>query len=207
MFLGAVFSSGFYVYASAWLRTGSLKPGFDEVSNAAVAFHMPSVVRDACRAYAVSVVRVRGHRRRGRAGVPGQPVCCASPGCVRSGRPRPTANCSSRPTASRSSAPTTRRPRPARRQVAKVFWWGRQVDFADRFLALITAIGLVITGFFMYALIASAGEQGLHQRAGALAPVRDDRPAPPPARTRITPVWCGRAGCRRGRCRAPAPTW
>ncbi|MEP7177962.1 MAG: hypothetical protein ABI775_02625 [Pseudonocardiales bacterium] len=55
IFLGAVFSAGIYVFAAAWLHTGSLKPGFGQVATAARVFQIPDVIRDAARAYAASV--------------------------------------------------------------------------------------------------------------------------------------------------------
>jgi hypothetical protein len=158
VFLGAVFSSGVYVYASAWLRTGSLRPGFDQVANAAVTFHMPSVVRDACRAYAVSVfalvativvvVLIFMVNRLLRIVH------------LRPQWPTPAYRALLRETYGAEVVDATDPPTKARaKKVAKVFWWGRQADFAHRYLAVITVIGMVITGFFMYALVASAGNK------------------------------------------------
>ncbi len=54
-FLGSVFSAGTYLFASAWLHTGSLKPGFGQVSATYKVFALPEVVRCATLAYSYAV--------------------------------------------------------------------------------------------------------------------------------------------------------
>ena len=46
VFAGAVFSAGGYTFAAAWLHTGSLKPGFGEVSYIYKTFAIPEIARD-----------------------------------------------------------------------------------------------------------------------------------------------------------------
>jgi hypothetical protein len=55
IFLGAVFSAGAYIYAAAWLHTGSLKPSFREAREVAYAFDVPETIRDASLTFALSV--------------------------------------------------------------------------------------------------------------------------------------------------------
>ncbi|MEP7019002.1 MAG: hypothetical protein ABI808_00010 [Pseudonocardiales bacterium] len=154
IFLGAVFSSGLYVFAAGWLRTGSLKPGFKEVSIAAGEFVVPDVIRDATRAYAVAVAML--------------PVIVIGIGLFFAGRrlirhmyPRRV-----RKTDYRKMLRDAYRDRhvdwdssdaKARaKQVTRTFWLARRVDFAHMFLAVMTSAGLAITGFFTWLLIASA---------------------------------------------------
>jgi hypothetical protein len=53
-FLAAVFTAGAYTFAAAWLHTGSLKPGFGEVSYIYKTFNIPEIARDATLAYSYS---------------------------------------------------------------------------------------------------------------------------------------------------------
>lgn len=53
--LAAVFSAGGYIFAAAWLETGSVKPGLSEVARTARDFHLPEVARDAALAYVGAV--------------------------------------------------------------------------------------------------------------------------------------------------------
>ena len=46
VFLAAVFAAGGYTFAAAWLHTGSLKPGFGEVSYIYKTFRIPEIARD-----------------------------------------------------------------------------------------------------------------------------------------------------------------
>jgi hypothetical protein len=55
VFLASVFTAGVYLYAATWLRTGSLKPGFGEVSRVSRAFTVPEPILDAALTFAVSV--------------------------------------------------------------------------------------------------------------------------------------------------------
>ena len=56
IFLAAVFTSGVYLYSAAWLHTGSLKPGFAEISRISHGtFTVPEAILDASFAYALSV--------------------------------------------------------------------------------------------------------------------------------------------------------
>jgi hypothetical protein len=156
IFLGAVFSSGVYVFAAGWLHTGSLKPGFGQVASAAKDFRVPDVIRDATRAYAVSVAALA--------------VLLVGIGLAFA------ANRIARLVHLRE-APTQEYQRVLRaayrdgqidwnsgeaeartKQVAKTFWLARRVDVAHKFLALVTLVGVVITGFFTWLLI--FGNQG-----------------------------------------------
>jgi hypothetical protein len=55
VFLAAVFSSGVYIYAAAWLHTGSLRPSFRQAREVAYAFDVPEAIRDASLTFALSV--------------------------------------------------------------------------------------------------------------------------------------------------------
>lgn len=155
VFLGAVFSAGMYVYATAWLRTGSLRPTFGDVSDRVGRFVVPGIIREAARAYGISVAvlilvaavlvlwfvgnqLLRGFRR-------------ILPSRLRDKLP-PWFSVGSWPSGKYRAAlihdygPFTVSHNPPRsRQVANVFWFARRVDYAHRFLAILMGLGLVIT--------------------------------------------------------------
>ncbi|MDT4958994.1 MAG: hypothetical protein QOD31_2793 [Pseudonocardiales bacterium] len=151
IFLGAVFSSGVYVFAAAWLHTGSLKPGFGEVTTAAKDFQVPDVIRDATRAYAVSVaalaVLVVGIALAFVANRIGRLVHL---------RKSPTEEYQQMLRAAYRGGDVDWDSNDAKaraKQVAKTFWLARRVDVAHKFLALVIAVGVIITGFFTWLLI------------------------------------------------------
>ena len=55
VFAGAVFTAGGYTFSAAWLHTGSLKPGFGEVSKIYEIFAIPEIARIATLTYSYSV--------------------------------------------------------------------------------------------------------------------------------------------------------
>jgi hypothetical protein len=55
VFLASAFTAGLYLYAATWLHTGSLKPGFGQISRIAQSFVVPEPVLDAALAFAVCV--------------------------------------------------------------------------------------------------------------------------------------------------------
>ena len=151
LFLGAVFSAGIYVFATAWLATGSLKPGFGAVTRSAATFHIPTTIREADRAYAVAVallivmvvllVLAFALNRIAR---------------LLHLRTWPTADYRARLVDAYGEATVAADPDRAK-AVAKTFWLARQVDFAHRFLAAVVAAGVVIVAFFTTLLIVSPG--------------------------------------------------
>jgi hypothetical protein len=176
VFLGAVFSSGIYVFAAGWLTTGSVKPGFADVSKASVAFDMPNVVRDATRAYAVSVaalvvslvvlvlvvlVKRLWRSLRGQhwpaqyyldalaVTYPDVPILDQAATAQRTGAPMPD----------RAGPPEARRAavevRARAGVVGRTLWIARQVDFAHRYLAVLMVLGVVITAFFARLVLVS----------------------------------------------------
>jgi uncharacterized membrane protein YhaH (DUF805 family) len=150
VFLGAVFSAGIYIFAGAWLTTGSLKPGFDQVTAVGHVFDVPQVIGDAARAYAVSVglcvpfllititifvvswaLRLRGSGPTAYSSLIG----------------------SSYATVSSSTHPDDVR---RRTKVATTFWLARQVDYLQRYLAALVLTGLVVTMYFVALLMTVA---------------------------------------------------
>jgi hypothetical protein len=141
VFLGAVFSSGIYIYAAAWFSTGSIKPGFGEVSRAALSFEVPNVVRDAGRAYAVAVAFLLltvvaallafvGNRVLRMVGV----------------RQWPSRRYEDVLDLDYGTAAGTD---PGRaKAVASMFWQARAVDYVHYVIAVLIAAGIVITGAF-----------------------------------------------------------
>jgi hypothetical protein len=55
VFVAAVFAAGGYTFSAAWLHTGSVKPGFGEVSYIYRTFTIPEIARDATLAYSYSI--------------------------------------------------------------------------------------------------------------------------------------------------------
>ena len=160
IFLGAVFSSGIYVFAAGWLHTGSLKPGFGQVATAARVFHIPDVIRDAARAYAVSVAALAvlvvgiglafGANRLAR---------------VLHMRQNPSPKYQKMIWAAYGDGKInwdTAESEARTKQVAKTLWLARRIDVAHKFLAAVTTVGVVITAFFTWLLVASA-----HDRSSA----------------------------------------
>ena len=155
VFLGAVFSAGVYVFATAWLRTGSLRPTFEDVSARVSRFVVPDIIREAARAYAISVAilvlvvavlllcfvgnkLLRGLRsilpRRLRDKLPHWFTVGSWPS-----KKYRTALVHDYGTAAVDDDP------PRARQVASMFWLAQRVDYAHRFLAGLLLVGLVIT--------------------------------------------------------------
>lgn len=56
VFLAAVFSAGAYLFTAGWLHTGSLKPGYHDLSIVPTAFHLPEAVQLAALAYTLAVI-------------------------------------------------------------------------------------------------------------------------------------------------------
>lgn len=132
VFLASVFTAGVYLYAATWLRTGSLKPGFGEVSRVSRAFAVPEPILDAALAFAVSVgvllVAALGAavaaavslRRLGPASRPLVPGSFATdyPGRSRTGRGR---------------------------AILRAFWYGRVVDAAGTAIGALMLAGAVLS--------------------------------------------------------------
>lgn len=151
LFLGAVFSAGIYVFATAWLSTGSLKPGFGAVTRSAAAFHVPTTIREADRAYTVAVVLL----------VVLVLAVLVALALNRVGRllhlrSWPNEEYRARLVAAYGAPAVAADPDRAK-TVAKTFWLARQVDFAHRLLAAVVAAGIVIVAFFTTLLITSHG--------------------------------------------------
>lgn len=56
VFLASVFTAGAYMYAAAWLRTGSLHPSLHVISDVTRTFAVPEAIADAGFAYAIAVL-------------------------------------------------------------------------------------------------------------------------------------------------------
>jgi hypothetical protein len=155
VFLGAVFASGIYIFAAGWLTTGSLKPGFDDVSKAAITFDVPDVVRDASRAYAVSIAAAAVF-------LVGVGLLFAANRVVRWIKPQrwPSAQYTDMLVAdyeNETKAPMDDAHKSRAKTIAQVFWFARLVDVAHRYLAALVATGFVITAAFVWMLMHHAG--------------------------------------------------
>lgn len=137
VFLASVFTAGAYLYAAAWLQTGSLKPGFGTVSSVAQHFAVPEAILDAGLAYSVSVgvllvvlvgVVVWTGLSLGRIGVGTHPVV-------------PGAFAADYPDGGGTSRADVRR----RGQVLRALWLGRVVDLAGPLLGWLVFAGAVLT--------------------------------------------------------------
>jgi hypothetical protein len=160
IFLGAVFSSGIYVFAAGWLHTGSLRPGFGQVANAARVFQIPDEIRDAARAYAVSVAALAVL-------VVGIGLAFAANRIARilHLRQAPSGEYQKMLRAAYGGGKInwdTAESKARAKQIGKTFWLARRVDVAHKFLSVVIAVGVVITAFFTWLLIASA-----HNRSSA----------------------------------------
>jgi hypothetical protein len=154
IFLGAVFSSGTYVFAASWLHTGSLRPGFGQVATAARVFKIPDVIRDAARAYAVSVAALAVVI----VGI-GLAFAVIRVARVLHLRQAPTTEYQRMLRAAYAKGNVqwdTAESKARAKRVAKTFWLARRVDVAHKFLVVVTTVGVVITAFFTWLLIASA---------------------------------------------------
>jgi len=144
VFLGAVFSAGVYVFSAAWLRTGSVKPGFDEVAKAAGRFDVPSVILNASEAYAISVGVLVVIIVVLAAGFGGNRLLRA----LKLRRWPSTKDI----TLLESDYEDAVKADPYRaKQVAKIFWFGRLVNYAHLLLLALVAAGLIITFLFAFA--------------------------------------------------------
>nr|MBA2555336.1 hypothetical protein [Geodermatophilaceae bacterium] len=144
VFLGAVFSAGVYVFSAAWLRTGSVKPGFDEVAKAAGRFDVPSVILNASEAYAISVGVLVVTIVVLAAGFGGNRLLRA----LKLRRWPSTKDI----TLLESDYKDAVMADPYRaKQVAKIFWFGRLVNYAHLLLLALVAAGLIITFLFAFA--------------------------------------------------------
>jgi hypothetical protein len=194
IFLGAVFSSGIYVFAASWLHTGSLKPGFGQVATAAKDFQIPDVIRDAARAYAVSVgvltVLVVGT---------GLAFLANRIARMLHLRQMPSAEYQKILWAAYGDHKInwdTAEARARAKPIAKTFWLARRIDVAHKFLAAVIAVGVVITGFFTWLLIWSAHNHNSanrfirwHESINTIG--RDGHPKSCSAETSWTWVRCG----------------
>lgn len=151
LFLGAVFSAGVYVFATAWLSTGSLKPGFGAVTKSAAAFHVPNTIREADRAYTVSVALLG-------LVILGVVIAFALNRVARLVHLRHWPSAPYRAELIAAYGEPTVDSDPERAMtIAKTFWLARQVDHAQRLLAVIVAAGVVVVAFFTTLLVIAPG--------------------------------------------------
>jgi hypothetical protein len=141
LFLGAVFSSGVYVFAATWLISGSARPSYQEASQVGGTFRFPDIVLDANRAYTVSVAGLIAF------------LLVAGPVLLVRRAIRMRAYYG----ALESAYGPVDRDSPRARQVSKTFWGARQVDFAHRYLAILIVLGALISAFFVALLWTRSG--------------------------------------------------
>jgi hypothetical protein len=175
VFLASVFTASTYLYAAAWLRTGSLKPSFGEISAISRHFTAPEPILVAALAFAVSVgvllVTVVG---------------VASWAIVSLMRISPTTPPIA-PGAFASDYPAVAGPddAPRRNSVLRALWIGRIVDIAGPILGHLMLAGAVLSytaGGILFAehvfgaggaarwLINAADAQHPHRYRGFFAP-------------------------------------
>jgi hypothetical protein len=136
VFLAAVFTAGSYLYAAAWLRTGSLKPGFGTISAISTHFVVPEAILDASLAYAVSVGVLLATL-----------VVAGIWGSVAYAKISPTTAPIS-PGAFDDDYPDVdddARSAKRRKTVLRALWFGRLVDVAGTFLGWLVVVGLALT--------------------------------------------------------------
>jgi hypothetical protein len=136
VFLASVFTAGAYIFAAAWLGTGSLHPSLHAVTQVTETFGVPEAIADAGLAYSISVIALLvcllGYGVR--VGLAWRGISTHSwlivPGSYTKDYP-------SEPTDPKKSGRT--------KSVLHDLFIGRIVDTAAGFLGLITAIGALLT--------------------------------------------------------------
>jgi hypothetical protein len=145
VFLASVFTSGVYLYSATWLYTGSLKPGFGQISRISRTFTVPEAILDASWAFAVStgvllafliVVGLSAAAVLLRLS-PTSPLLV--PGSFGADYPQHLAD----------AADASRR-----RTVLRAMWFGRVVDIAGSLIGVLLLIGAALTYVVAGALFA-----------------------------------------------------
>ena len=133
VFTGAVLSASAYIYAGAWLHTGSVKPSFQQATSVAAAFDVPESIRDASLTFAVSgafVVVIA--------------VFAAAMGAVRYALVRP----GSRPLTGHEFAddyPGVSTATGRAKQIVRAFWRARLIDGVGSAVGLLLLPGTLLT--------------------------------------------------------------
>lgn len=143
VFTGAIFASGTYVFAAAWLVSGSARPSYEEATTVGQTFQFPDIVQNANRAFAVSAAFFVAF------------VVCLAVGLLVSRRKR-VHRYQAILESAYGSDPVRADPRRAR-AVAASLWSGRQVDYASRYLGALSVIGAIVSIGFLVVLFSRSG--------------------------------------------------
>lgn len=143
LFAAAIFTSGTYVFAAAWMVSGSARPSYAAATTVGRSFQFPDIVQNANRAFAVSVL-----------------LFIVFAACLAVGMALTRHRRLRRYGAMLESAygPDAVRADPARaRAVAAALWSGRQVDYASRYLGVLAATGAAVSLWFVVVLLSRSG--------------------------------------------------
>lgn len=145
VFLAAAFSAGTYVFAATWLHTGSVKPGFGQISESYRQFVVPAAVGTANVAYTLAVAVLL-------ALLIGSVVVAAVLYGSAPGNRRQLAQDYPRE-AARAGDDHARRDK----EIRRAMFLGRLVDHAQWFVAAMVLSGLAIVAWFTVGVVQDGG--------------------------------------------------